>query len=1254
MNLKKGLTLLAIFLLLASPLIALCHIKAVHADAENWLDGWYGYRIPFTIDHSNIASNQTDFIFMVYVSNSSGTGSDDLTPVFDELGDDCLKIAITLADGQTQCKVEVDYWNGTEEEAWIFCKTPSISSLEDTIFYLYCDSLHDDNIEYVGTSHYGTLMSDIWSDYTWVSHMSDQNLAVEEIENALDGLPNNFAWQGVGTDGSYWYLSCSLNTAGGEQNGLRKYDISNSSLVLENDMAYPTDYLFSDCEVINGSLYVVARDNGNKGGGLTDDNIVLIYDKDTFELVDTIDITQGDYYFAEAVSDHDGEFFVMYGGGYGAGNRKCSVARYTENWEFEEMYDLFMIADHCYGYQAIVWVGDYFYTDVHEGSFTSGYSQGTLDCYHWDGETFSMTSRYQHIIDTGAYNVGQGFTYLGGYFYFAGRYSNRVIKCQLGTTDSTSHIIEDTYTYTTNKTADNPTMVSGSVSKAQDFSSDRIDMDENPNPSGLSGFNYGTASALINVDNFLTVDDGKNTIFWTCTGWFLEVRGDAPNVGKVAFYLWATSNPGYHFSSATLDTGTDYMVTLTYDGSAARLYINGVSDINVSNSGDVGFASPTYASLGCEHLTAQDIDMQYRFLDGKISDFTLTPTVKDSAWVYTEYLSKTDALIDYDNIEECESPLCVVDISISSPTVISAYTSDVSYSFSNIGNETRVSWQVQVYYANGTAFWESNDTSTSGAITGLVGGNYTFAVYGIGAHSANAYSEVEFQYDVYTLTATINEPDATNYDAHSVPWDVEPSGNDTSTSWQIQVYNSSTPIWGENSTDTSGTIGELFTGTYTFAALVTGGHLSDYAEVEFSIGAPDTYVTSISIVAPENTTYSTPSVGWAVTNTGNETGVAYQIMVYSYGTPIWGRNETTVRGTITGLTNGTYTFVISGVGDHSAYDYQTVIFSVGTPDTYIMTIGIVAPTNTAYAVTRNVGYKVINTGNETGTLWQIQVYDFEGFPVFASNFTNVFGTLPDLVNGTYTLAVYAIGDHFEDDYATVVFRVAVPDTYTISITMTAPENTTYTETKNIIYSVGVTGNDTSPVYQINAYLDGNPIGDNLTASSGSFADLENGTYTFAVSVICDAGSMDYKTVVFTVAFPDTYILTIIVNEPILNKTYATTYVEYSITMGGNATQVGLQIQVFSSAGGAMMLSNQTTASGVVLNLLNDDYTFVATALGNALTYDYKEVPFTIAAPFGDSGGVDLWFLATLTIIFSVVMLIIVRKKSRDGKNDDAK
>ena len=111
-----------------------------------WLSGWDN-RIKLTIDYTKVDAELSHFPVTVFLDPTHGDC------VFDELTSDgnCLKIAFTKADGETELHAEIEKWDDANEEAVIHVSASGwvISNSENTDFYLYYDASHDDNIDYI-------------------------------------------------------------------------------------------------------------------------------------------------------------------------------------------------------------------------------------------------------------------------------------------------------------------------------------------------------------------------------------------------------------------------------------------------------------------------------------------------------------------------------------------------------------------------------------------------------------------------------------------------------------------------------------------------------------------------------------------------------------------------------------------------------------------------------------------------------------------------------------------------------------------------------------------------------------------------------------------------------------------------------------------------------------------------------------------------------------------------------------------------
>ena len=146
-----------------------------------WLSGW-DHRVKLSIDHDDITGALEDFPVLLHLSTSSGISGDDLSFIFDEVGANSLKIAVTEDDGETECYVEVEKWDNGNEEAWLWIKVPAVASGADTDIYLYFDNVHADNNAHVGITN-SVPAENVWdASFKAVYHMRDDpdNTAIRD------------------------------------------------------------------------------------------------------------------------------------------------------------------------------------------------------------------------------------------------------------------------------------------------------------------------------------------------------------------------------------------------------------------------------------------------------------------------------------------------------------------------------------------------------------------------------------------------------------------------------------------------------------------------------------------------------------------------------------------------------------------------------------------------------------------------------------------------------------------------------------------------------------------------------------------------------------------------------------------------------------------------------------------------------------------------------------------------------------------
>ncbi|EMS79218.1 LamG domain-containing protein [Desulfotignum phosphitoxidans] len=190
----------------------------------------YGQYKKIIIDSSKIDSDLSHFPLPIALGAAVGLTDADVTDIFDAVGANYLKIAITMADGETQLYVEIEQWDTVSEKAllWVSRDTWVISSGSDTEIYLYFDTSVADNTTYVGTPGNRT---EVWdSDFLARYGMSQDpsggaGCIIDSTVNAKHGTPNGSMTSGdlvdgligraIDFDGSDDYIQLPTVTVGG-------------------------------------------------------------------------------------------------------------------------------------------------------------------------------------------------------------------------------------------------------------------------------------------------------------------------------------------------------------------------------------------------------------------------------------------------------------------------------------------------------------------------------------------------------------------------------------------------------------------------------------------------------------------------------------------------------------------------------------------------------------------------------------------------------------------------------------------------------------------------------------------------------------------------------------------------------------------------------------------------------------------------------------------------------------------------------
>jgi len=203
-----------------------------------WLNG-FSNRLKLKIDNTKIDETLLDFPVLIKVSNNSGISSLDVSSVFTKIGSDAnrKKIAVTTLNGTTQCYVEIERFDYSNNEAWLWVKVPSVSSGSETVFYFYYSSSQSDNTTYVGDTT-ETPAQNVWdSNFKLVMHIAqDPNGDVadaikDSTSNANHGTPGGSMTSADLIDGK---IGKAIDFDGNDYIGMgNNIDITTSSITLE-------------------------------------------------------------------------------------------------------------------------------------------------------------------------------------------------------------------------------------------------------------------------------------------------------------------------------------------------------------------------------------------------------------------------------------------------------------------------------------------------------------------------------------------------------------------------------------------------------------------------------------------------------------------------------------------------------------------------------------------------------------------------------------------------------------------------------------------------------------------------------------------------------------------------------------------------------------------------------------------------------------------------------------------------------------
>ena len=197
------------------------------SSSSSFSDASYNTLIAFT-NPDVTTSTINNVPAAMHLSPSAGRDGDDVTDIFNEIGDNWKKLRVYDANGN-RLFVEVKQWDADNQDAWIWFRVPEFNSGIDRQVTLQYGRNFNEDTHYIGKA--GSYASNkVWSDYVAVYHMNQHPSGgtlkdsspegndgtmfgtIQQVLNSYGGRVLDFSASG-GT-----YIDCgnsaSLNTSG--------------------------------------------------------------------------------------------------------------------------------------------------------------------------------------------------------------------------------------------------------------------------------------------------------------------------------------------------------------------------------------------------------------------------------------------------------------------------------------------------------------------------------------------------------------------------------------------------------------------------------------------------------------------------------------------------------------------------------------------------------------------------------------------------------------------------------------------------------------------------------------------------------------------------------------------------------------------------------------------------------------------------------------------------------------------------------
>jgi len=641
-----------------------------------WLEG-FSNRLKLIVSSDNVDSNLTDFPVMVYLSSDSGKNSFDATAVFDELSyDNRKRIAITKSDGTTQCPIEIEYWDNTEEKAVLWTKIPTVYSSVDTDLYFYYDAT------YSGTTASGNT--------GYVAEITDTTYEIvmdKNIEGTYDthrvGFPflikesiTSYKMWYAGYDNSHWRIMYAISTDGISWTGHQMvinigdegtYDTSHvydPFVIKESNTSYKMWYAATD-----GSHWRILYATSTDGINWSNFQMVLNYNVEgTYDSNSVL---------APCIIKESSNSYKIWYSGWDLSNYRIMYATSTNgtSWSNHQMiiglssegtYDtLYVFAPH------VIKESDTFYRMWYSGADGSS-DWRTIYCTSTNGITWGNFEMVIDINTIGTYDTDRAYanfvfeddlntmwyTISDGTYYRIVRatyWQNPVYDVWDDNFVGVFHMAQSpTDTVRNSTSVEIHTSVSGSMN-VNDLVDGKIgkaiDFD------GINDFLYTpSADDAFNITDTLTLEAIFKPSYTLDSGLSYSVglitRQHHPNSNQDT-YAFLVDNTGkiligsyggnIQSTTASWADSSWHYVAGTYDsnGLVGDLFNNGVKEILTVNSYDAMAGATNSFTIGA-HRPADG-----QVFPGIIDEVRVSDTVRSDAWIKATYYSNWDDLITF-------------------------------------------------------------------------------------------------------------------------------------------------------------------------------------------------------------------------------------------------------------------------------------------------------------------------------------------------------------------------------------------------------------------------------------------------------------------------------------------------------------------------------------------------------------------------------------------------------------------------------